>query len=259
MSAPPIAAGTCDAAGRRRGGVRLTGLGAVVLCGLLGGAPSARADDVVWRPTNAQAHVARVVLATNALAHPGAGRRVMRVATMTRWTGAPTRLLVLDGARDPRGRLWLKVRLPVRPNTAAGWVNADHVRTTVTPWRLVVRTARRQVRVYRSGRLVRAFGAVVGSSATPTPRGLFAIYERDRQPNPAGFLGPWALHVTAHSNVLDNYGGGPGRVAIHGRAGASLLDPLGSARSHGCVRIDNRHVSWLARRLVAGTPVRIIR
>jgi lipoprotein-anchoring transpeptidase ErfK/SrfK len=39
--------------------------------------------------------------------------------------------------------------------------------------------------------------------------------------------------------VLDDYGGGPGRVAIHGRAGASLLDPLGTARSHGCIRIDN--------------------
>ena len=57
--------------------------------------------------------------------------------------------------------------------------------------------------------------------------------------------------------VLDDYGGGAGRVAIHGRAGASLLDPLGSARSHGCIRIDNRQVRFLARVLVPGAPVRI--
>lgn len=55
--------------------------------------------------------------------------------------------------------------------------------------------------------------------------------------------------------MLENYGGGPGRVAIHGRGGASFADPLGSARSHGCVRIDNAQVSYLARKLPDGTPV----
>jgi lipoprotein-anchoring transpeptidase ErfK/SrfK len=50
---------------------------------------------------------------------------------------------------------------------------------------------------------------------------------------------------------------GPGRVALHGRAGASLLDPLGTARSHGCVRGDNEHVAWMARELPVGAPVRV--
>jgi lipoprotein-anchoring transpeptidase ErfK/SrfK len=113
------------------------------------------------------------------------------------------------------------------------------------------------VRVYREGRLLRTLRAVVGKSATPTPRGDFAIYERARQADPFGFVGPWALHLTAHSDVLDNYGGGPGRVAIHGRSGSSLLDPLGSARSHGCVRVDNDAVRWLARHVRLATPVRI--
>jgi lipoprotein-anchoring transpeptidase ErfK/SrfK len=48
-------------------------------------------------------------------------------------------------------------------------------------------------------------------------------------------------------------------VAIHGRGGASLRDPLGSARSHGCIRIPNRAVEWLARRVVPGTPVDVVR
>ncbi|MEA2220249.1 MAG: hypothetical protein QOJ35_2875, partial [Solirubrobacteraceae bacterium] len=81
--------------------------------------------------------------------------------------------------------------------------------------------------------------------------------ERARQADPSGFVGPWALHLTAHSDVLTNYGGGPGTVAIHGRSGASLLDPLGSARSHGCVRVANDDVSWLARTVRVGTPVLI--
>jgi lipoprotein-anchoring transpeptidase ErfK/SrfK len=55
--------------------------------------------------------------------------------------------------------------------------------------------------------------------------------------------------------VLEDYGGGKGRVAIHGRSGGLLADPLGTAASHGCVRLDNDAVSWLAARAVEGTPV----
>jgi hypothetical protein len=75
---------------------------------------------------------------------------------------------------------------------------------------------------------------------------------------PAGSA-PAALHRTAHSDVLEDYGGGKGRVAIHGRSGPLRADPLGSARSHGCVRIDNADVAWLARRATEGTPVEIRR
>jgi hypothetical protein len=44
------------------------------------------------------------------------------------------------------------------------------------------------------------------------------------------------------------------RVAIHGRSGPLLADPLGTAASHGCIRMDNAAVSWLAMRAVEGTP-----
>lgn len=87
----------------------------------------------------------------------------------------------------------------------------------------------------------------------PDPHGTFAISERIRQG--WGVLGPWALHLTAHSQVLDDYGGGNGRVAIHGRSGELLADPLGTAASPGCIRMDNPAVSWLAARAVEGTPV----
>lgn len=124
---------------------------------------------------------------------------------------------------------------------------------STTPYWIDVSTAKRRVTVYRNGRRIRRFGAVVGAPSTPTPHTLAAVYEVNRQPNPRAFLGPWAIALTAHSNVLENYGGGPGRVAIHGRGGASFADPLGSARSHGCVRIDNAQVSYLARKLPDGT------
>jgi lipoprotein-anchoring transpeptidase ErfK/SrfK len=166
---------------------------------------------------------------------------------------------VLDERRAADGRSWLKVRLPSRPNGAAGWISRDAVTVRHEPWWIDVSLSQRVVRVYRNGALVRRIPAVVGAAATPTPTGLFALYEPVVQPRADGFLGPVVLQLTAFSNVLDNYGGGPGRVAIHGRGAASLADPLGSARSHGCVRVDNADVRWLSRHASAGTPVLVHR
>jgi lipoprotein-anchoring transpeptidase ErfK/SrfK len=167
-------------------------------------------------------------------------------------------LLVLGRAMVD-GRLWLRLRLPSRPNNSQAWVPANRVRLIRNPWRVRISLSRRRVTVFRAARKVLSFRAVVGTDETPTPKGLFAIYERVRQPDASGFLGPFALHLTAHSNVLDNYGGGPGRVAIHGRGGDSLLDPLGSAASHGCVRVGNGRIVAMARKLPVGTPVRIMK
>ena len=217
-----------------------------------GASPAQRARDPL-ELTRRVAHLAQIVVPTPVRARPGAGARRGRLVTEARWGGGPVRLLVLRSALDRDGRRWLRVRLPERPNDRAGWIRADRTRIRATPWRIVVSTGARTVTVRRAGKVVRRFFAVVGAPATPTPHGLFAIDERIRQAG--GELGPWALHLTAHSNVLDNYGGGEGRVAIHGRAGALLADPLGSARSHGCIRIDNAVVSWLAARAVEGTPV----
>jgi L,D-transpeptidase catalytic domain len=210
-----------------------------------------------YAPTARSAHLAQVVLPTRVRARPGAGPRRELLRTEARWGGGPVRLLVLRSALDRRGRRWLRVRLPERPNDRAGWIRADHVRLRATPWRIVISTGARTLTVHRAGRVVRRFGAVVGASITPTPHGLFAISERI--PQFGSVLGPWALHLTAHSNVLDDYGGGKGRVAIHGRSGALLADPLGTAASHGCIRIDNWAVSWLAGRAIEGTPVRVRR
>jgi len=203
-------------------------------------------------PSGARAWIAQLVAPTPAWRHPRPEGSARMLSPLGRWTGGPVGLLVLKARPG-----WVQVRLPNRPNRAAAWISADRVVLRPTRWRVEIDVARRQVTALRDGRPVRRFGAVVGAPGTPTPRGRFAIYEVDRQPNPFGFLGPVALHLTAHSAVLDNYGGGPGRVALHGRGGASLLDPLGSAASHGCIRVDSARAAWLARVLRPGVPVTI--
>ena len=237
-------------------------LGAAAAAALAAPATATAAGDtpVPAPPSRAEGAVtARIVAAAHARAEPGEdGRPLWRAGTVTEWARRPQRLLVL-GSAEHGGRTWLRVLLPVRPNGTAGWIPADNVILHRTRYWIDVRLRARRVVVFRDGRRVRAVRAVVGAPRTPTPRGLAAVYEHNPQPDPRGFLGPWALSLTALSTVLEDYGGGPGRVAIHGRGGASLRDPLGTARSHGCVRVANRAVRWLARHIPPGTPVRIRR
>ena len=203
------------------------------------------------------ATIAKIVVRTAVLAEPGSGKIKWWLNTETNWGRGPQQLLVLDKAVDGLGREWLKVRLPIRPNGSFGWIRADFALVSHTPYWIDISLKRKLVSVYRSGKLVRQFQAVIGAPATPTPTGLAAIYDPVRQPNPNGFEGPWVLHLTALSNVLKKFDGGSGRVGIHGRSGASLRDPLGSARSHGCIRVDNNEVRWLVRTTPRGTPVNI--
>ena len=144
-----------------------------------------------------------------------------------------------------------------RPNGAAGWIARDKVLLEQTPYWVELRIGTRRVTVYRYGRRVHRFAAVVGAPGTPTPRGLAAIYERNRQPDPGGFLGPWSLSLTAFSNCSRATAAARAASRSTAAPGASLRDPLGSARSHGCIRVPNSAVRWLARNVPPGTPVHV--
>ncbi|MEV4421921.1 L,D-transpeptidase [Patulibacter sp. NPDC049589] len=203
-------------------------------------------------------YTAKVVESTPVLDAPGGRRRVWTAGSTTLHTGNATRLSVRRARFDADGRAWLGVQLPIRPNASLGWVPYDAVVLEHTTWFVSVRLQPRRIEILRAGRLVRSSSVVIGAPSTPTPTGDFAIYEIAQQPSARDFLGPWALHLTSFSDVLTDYGGGPGRVAVHGRGPASILDaPLGAAASHGCVRVPNALVSWMHARTLAGTPLRI--
>jgi hypothetical protein len=171
--------------------------------------------------------------------------------------GQASWLLVLDAIPSGGRRCWVRVRLPWRPNDASGWLAADQVRLEPTAWSIVVSRARRTLTVDRGGVAVERASVVIGAPGTPTPTGLFAVIGAWPSP-PSSFFGAWILTLTAHSNVLRRFDGGNGRTGIHGRGGASLLDPLGSALSHGCIRLANRAIRLLVRAIgsqLPGTPV----
>lgn len=221
---------------------------------------AARAAGTLRPQARHGATTARIVMAVTSRRDPRAhAPPVWRVAPATGWSHAQQVLLVLRAARDARGRRWLKVALPIRPNGSAGWIPADNARLRRTPYWIDVATAARTVRVYRDGRLVRQLRATVGAPGTPTPHGLFAIWEKTPQPpSYAARIGPWALLLTSLSEVLRRFDGGPGRVAFHGGAGGPL-GPLGGAASNGCIRLTDGDVTWLAHRVPTGTPVAVHR
>jgi lipoprotein-anchoring transpeptidase ErfK/SrfK len=150
---------------------------------------------------------------------------------------------------------WLLVRLPGRPNGHTGWISEHTTTPAVTAWHLVVDTTTRRVTVYHAGRIVRVIEAVVGKPTTPTPPGEYFVEESiSLAHNAVG--APFALALSARSNVLQDFDGGPGQIALHG------LDNVGgtpgTAASHGCIRLADAQIRWLAGRIGAGTPVTII-
>ena len=62
------------------------------------------------------------------------------------------------------------------------------------------------------------------------------------------------LTLSAFSNVLYSFGGGPGQIGLHGTNTPGLL---GQDVSHGCIRLPNATITALARILPLGTPVEI--
>jgi lipoprotein-anchoring transpeptidase ErfK/SrfK len=169
-------------------------------------------------------------------------------------TGEQTTLPVLARAIGANGAQWLHVMLPGRPDGLTGWITQSGTRLLVTPWRIVVDLAARRVKAYRDGKMVGDFEAVVGKPSTPTPSGEFFVEEVLRMA-PAEPGGPYALALSARSNVLQEFEGGPGQIAIHGRE--DLGGTLGTAASHGCIRLATASIDWLAARIVPGTPVTI--
>jgi len=197
--------------------------------------------------------LAALLLNHSARTRPGPdAHRIETVAARRPLTRARTVLPVLGDAIGSDGHSWVHVHLPGRPNGHTGWIP----RRTATGWHITVRLSARRVTVYRDGLAQRRFHAVVGHPSTPTPRGRFFVQEAVAlaSDDPGG---PFALATSAQSEVLQEFEGGPGQIAVHGTD--HLPGALGTAASHGCVRLGARAITWLARRIGPGVPLTVRR
>lgn len=200
-------------------------------------------------------------------AHPvhkrpvGGTEPVTSVAERRPITGVRTVLPVLARTVDNHARPWLRVRLPGRalaatPPPRTGWIRPSGTRSSSTAWHVVVDVSRRRALIFRDGIRRRWFPVIVGASSTPTPVGRYFV-EENVLLNGGQAGAPYALATSARSPVLQEFAGGPGQIALHGLGGVG--GQLGTAVSHGCVRLSNAAVAWLAKRIRPGAPLTIRR
>jgi lipoprotein-anchoring transpeptidase ErfK/SrfK len=227
--------------------------GTVLLATQWTGTATARVDQAsAVKPTQ---ELVTLLSSHDALRKPFAGSAsVGRVQERRPITEARTMLPVLAHKTSSDGRRWLEVGIPGRPNGRTGWISRRSTALSVTYWHVLVSTSSRRVSVFRRGRRIRVFSAIVGKPSTPTPLGSFFVEESIKLSS--GAVGaPFALALSARSNVLQEFDGGPGQIALHGLM--NVGGSLGTAASHGCVRLDNGAMSWLAHHVGPGAPVTI--
>jgi lipoprotein-anchoring transpeptidase ErfK/SrfK len=192
---------------------------------------------------------------TEAFAKPDTGSGSAGEVNEVRPITGERTVLPVVGSTETHGTRWLDVLLPGRPDSHTGWIEAASVSSTATAWRIVVDLSSRQVVVFDDGHITRTFLAVVGKPSTPTPTGHFFVEET--VPLSAEASGaPFALALSARSNALTEFDGGPGQVALHGIA--NIGGTPGTAVSHGCVRLQTADITWLGDHISSGVPVTII-
>lgn len=185
---------------------------------------------------------------TNAYAAPGATKPFATFDNHKNFSGRHVFVIV---GQVPG---WYQVQLPMRPNGRTGWLRADAVSLAKVDWAIDVQLGAHTLVLYKGGKEVRRWPVAVGSSRYPTPQGRFFLRELARTGNPRGAYGPYAFGLSAYSNVLQTFGRGDGQIGVHGTNKPGLL---GQSVSHGCIRMSNDAITWLASTLPQGVPIDI--
>lgn len=198
------------------------------------------------RIVGASNQVARVVVATIGVSvHEGEAPLIGMSNTSS--LGAPRVFLVVRDAGE-----WLQVLLPMRPNNSVGWIRRADVDVTTVDFRVEISRPARRIQIFQGDNVILDQAVAIGKASTPTPGGQFFTTELLQPPNGRGAYGPYAFTLSAYSTVFQRFGSGDGAVGMHG-----TNDPgsIGRDASHGCVRIANETISWMAGFLPLGTPV----
>lgn len=138
-------------------------------------------------------------------------------------------------------------------------LNSDTV-FDANPVAVTVSRSETRVRVFRRGKLVKTYTVAVGSPQYPTPTGRFVVQTMQKNPSWNVPNSEWAGDLAGESipggdprnPLVARWIGFNGSVGFHGTASAGSL---GSAASHGCVRMAPPDVIDLFTRVNTGTPV----
>jgi lipoprotein-anchoring transpeptidase ErfK/SrfK len=131
--------------------------------------------------------------------------------------------------------------------------------TSVGPAIIIERSAYR-LTLWRAGKR-RTFGIAVGQPAYPTPAGTYRIVTKQRNPTWFPPDSPWAAGLGPVPPGVDNplgtrwMGTSAPAIGIHG---TPVSGSIGTAASHGCIRMYIGDAEYLYDQIDIGTPVRIV-
>lgn len=186
-------------------------------------------------------------------ADPLSGAAVLGHLHMLTEDGEPEVYLLLAERTIATGETWVQLRVPGRPNGRIGWVGRGDLGSFhLTHWTLQVALSRLRATLFLDGHATWSAPIGVGSPATPTPTGHYWVRELLRVSGHT-LYGPFAFGTSDYS-VLSEWPRG-GVVGIHGTNQPQLIP---GRPSHGCVRMTNPDIVYLAHHLPLGAPVNIV-
>jgi hypothetical protein len=172
-----------------------------------------------------------------------------------------------DGARLDRDATLVALREALLTGEKRVELDVERVAPAVTAEDLgpaiLVDISRRRLFLYDRGQLVKDYGVAVGTPGHPTPTGDFHITLKRYMPSWGNPGSAWAADMPAYippgpSNPLGTRAlnlDAPG-IRIHG---TTANYSIGTAASHGCMRMHRWDIEDLYERVEVGTPVYIVR
>lgn len=147
---------------------------------------------------------------------------------------------------------WVKVQLPIRPNSQEAWVSTEDYDITAVFTRVEINVTTQQVTVWENGEIVKQTAAVVGAANSPTPFGSFYVVSAVDD-----YFGEPALVLSSYSEAFETFDGGLPVIAIH-RTFSNGQENNPNVGSNGCIRIPIETIRLLADIVPLGTPVDVV-
>lgn len=124
---------------------------------------------------------------------------------------------------------------------------------------LIIKLKEKRVYVYQGDKLLKRYPVAIGKKGWETPTGEWQVMEKIRNPAWTSFktgeVFPPGTENPLGARWIGFWTDGQDVIGFHGTAN---IKSIGTAASHGCVRMRNRDVKALFRLVKVGTTVKVV-
>ncbi len=144
---------------------------------------------------------------------------------------------------------------PVKPTIATG-NDRQPVEAVVT---LTIKLNEKRVYVYKGDKAIANYPVAIGKKGWETPTGEWQVMEKIKNPGWTSFKNGQVIKAGRDNPLGERWIGfwtdGQDVIGFHG---TTNLKSIGTAASHGCVRMSNRDVKALFPLVKVGTTVKVV-